>query len=193
MPGLRRPRHTQRRAARTARSSRCDRHAAQQVHLRLGHRLLVALHLLHEDVRLPQHPWTRERHRHGRQNRQSRPLGLGGDGRRRLAGHRRQPLHPCHPPQRQPQRHSLQQRDLRPHERTVLPDFEARQDHQDFALRHGRKTVQPGRAGDRRERHVLRPLDRRRSKPHERVSRRSGQASGHVGYGVSPELRDLQR
>ncbi len=40
------------------------------------------------------------------------------------------------------------------------PHFEAGQNHQDLALRHGRKAVQPRRTGHRRQRHVLRPLDR---------------------------------
>ena len=58
-------------------------------------------------------PRPRQCRGHGRQGRQSRPERLGLHRRRRLAGHRRQPLHPRHPAQRRSQLHPLQQRDLR--------------------------------------------------------------------------------
>ena len=90
-------------------------------HVRVGHRLLVAVHLLHEDLRVPFGARPRQRRGHGRQGRQPAPQRLGHHGRRRLAGHRRQPLHTRHPPQCRPERHTLQQRDLRPHQGAVLP------------------------------------------------------------------------
>ena len=190
---MRRPRHPQRRTARAARDRRRDRHAAQSFHVRVGHRLLVAVHLLHEDLRVPFGARPRQRRGHGRQGRQPAPQRLGHHGRRRLAGHRRQPLHPRHPPQRGPQRHPVQQRDLRPHEGPVLPHFEAGQDHQDLALRNGREAVQPRRTGHRRQGHVLRPHDRHGGRPLEGVHDRRGQTYGHVGDRSVAELRDFQR
>ena len=86
MPRMRRPRHPQRRAARAARNSRRHRHAAQHVHVRVGHRMLVALHLLHENLRVPLRTRPRKRRGDGRQGRQPAAQRLGHHGRRRLAG-----------------------------------------------------------------------------------------------------------
>ena len=97
------------------------------------------------------------------------------------------------PPQHQPQRGPVQQRDLRSDQRSVLADLEAGQNHQDLALRYGRKAVQPRRTGDRRERHLLRPFDRHGGESDQRVSDRSGETSGYVGHRSSAKLRDLQR
>ena len=190
---MRRPRDFERRAARAARNRRRARHAPQPVHVRVGHRMLVAVHLLHEDLRVPLRARARQRRGDGRQDGQPAPLGVGHHRRRRLAGHRRQPLHPRHPPQRGPQRHPVQQRDLRPHEGPVLPHFEAGQDHQDLALRNGREAVQPRRTGHRRQGHVLRPHDRHGGRPLERMHDRRGQTYGHVGDRSVAELRDFQR
>ena len=193
MPRMRRPRHPQRRTARAARDRRRDRHAAQPFHVRVGHRLLVAVHLLHEDLRVPFGARPRQRRGHGCQGRQPAPQRLGHHGRRRLAGHRRQPLHTRHPPQCRPERHTLQQRDLRPHQGAVLPHLEAGQDHQDLALRHGRKAVQPRRTGDRRQRHVLRPLGRHGGAAFEGVHGGRCDAQRHVGDRSTAKLRDFQR
>ena len=118
---------------------------------------------------------------------------LGHHRRRRLAGHRRQPLHPRHPPQRGPQRHSVQQRDLRPDQRPVLPHFEAGQDHQNLALRHGREAVQPRRTGDRRQGHVLRPVGGHGGGTFEGVHGGRRDAQRHVGSRSTAKLRDIQR
>ena len=190
---MRRPRDFERRAARAARNRRRARHAPQPVHVRVGHRMLVAVHLLHEDLRVPLRARARQRRGDGRQDGQPAPLGVGHHRRRRLAGHRRQPLHPRHPPQRGPQRHSVQQRDLRPDQRAVLPHFEAGQDHQDLALRHGREAVQPRRTGDRRQGHVLRPVGGHGGGTFEGVHGGRRDAQRHVGSRGPAELRDIQR
>ena len=181
MSRMRRPRHPECRAARTAGNSRRARHAPQPVYVRLGHRMLVAFHLLHEDLRVPLRARTRQCHSDGREDGEPAPERLGDDGRRRLAGHRRQPLYPRHPPQRGPQRHPVQQRNLRSDQRPVLAHVETGQDHEDLALRNGREAVQPRRTGDRLERHVLRPFDRHGSRAFEGMYDRRSQAQRHVG------------
>ena len=161
VPRMRRPRNSERRTARAARNRRRR--------LDTPHNLFTFMSGIGCSSRFIYYMKTFGFHSvHGRANAVAtgvktanpRLERLGHHGRRRLAGHRRQPLHPRHPPQRRPQRHPLQQRDLRPDQRAVLPHLEAGQDHQDLALRHGRKAVQPRRTGDRRQRHVLRPHGR---------------------------------
>ena len=70
----------------------------------------------------------------------------------------------------------------------VLPHFEAGQDHQDLALRHGREAVQPRRTGHRRQGHVLRPHDRHGGRPLEGVHDRRGHA--HTGMSVIEALQN---
>ena len=188
MPRLRRPRHPQCRAARPARNRRCARCPPQPLYLHLGYRMLVAVHLLHEDLRVPLRARTRHGRRHGRQDRQPPPLGVGDDRRRRLPGHRRKPLHPRHPPQCRPQCHPLQQRDLRTHQGAVLPHLEAGQDHQDVALRNRREALQPRRTGHRRQGYVLRPYGRHGGAVDEGVSRGGRPTQGNVGL-RAPSIR----
>ena len=193
VPRMRRPRSAERRATRHARNRRCARHVAQPVRLHFGHRLLVALHLLYEDLRVPHDPRPRQCRGHGRQGRQSRPERLGLHRRRRLAGHRRQPLHPRHPAQRRSQLHPLQQRDLRTDQRAVLAHDQAGQGHQDLALRHDRKAVQSRRTGHRRQGDLLRPHGGRRRRADQVVPAGRRTPSGDVGGRMSGQLRDLQQ
>ncbi len=88
--------------------------------VRLRHRLLVALPLLHGDLRLPHHPRPRAGGCHGREAGQSRARRLGRHRRRRCAVDRRQ-SHDAHAaPQPRLPDPAVQQRDLRPDEGPVF-------------------------------------------------------------------------
>ena len=123
-------------AAVTTRSSpRCSVHArarpaAGEHRVRLRHRLLVAVPVLHEHLRdaLDPRPRAGDRDRAG--GVPAGPVGVGGHRRRRRAVDRRQPPDPRAAPQRQPQDPAVQQPDLRADQGPVLPDLRARQDHQ---------------------------------------------------------------
>ena len=119
--------------------------------------------------------------------------GDGDHRRRRLAGHRRQPLHPRHPAQRRSQLHPLQQRNLRTDQRAVLAHDQAGQGHQDLALRHDRKAVQSRRTGHRRQGDLLRPHGGRRRGADQVVPAGRRTPSGDVGGRMSGQLRDLQQ
>ncbi len=126
-----------------------------------GHRLLVAPALLHQQLRLPHHPRTRGGYRHGREGGQSRPHRVANHRRRRLPGHRRQPLHPQCAPQRGLERAAVQQPDIRPHQGPILPHHEEGLRHQVVALRHGGTPLPPRRTHHRGTRHFLCPHPRR--------------------------------
>ena len=68
--------------------------APREHRVRLRHRLLAAVPLLHEHVRVPHDPRPGAGHRHRASTDASRALGVGGDRRRRRPVDRRQPLHP---------------------------------------------------------------------------------------------------
>ena len=89
------------------------RHPARANRVRLGDRLRRALPVLHADLRdaLDPRPGAGDRDR--ARNGASRPLGLGGHGRRRRALDRRQPPDPRAAAQRRLQDPALQQPDLR--------------------------------------------------------------------------------
>ena len=83
-----------------------------------------------------------------------RPVGLGGDRRRRRAVDRRQPPDPRVAPQREPEDPAVQQPDLRTDQGPVLPDLRDRQDHQVDADGLAGQPVQPGVGGARRRGHL---------------------------------------
>ena len=126
VPGLRRLRDPRGRPGLHARA----RAGPGEHRLRLRHRLLVPLPVLHEHLRdaLDPRPRPGDRHRPGRLA--AGPVGVGGHRRRRRAVHRRQPPDPRAAPQREPEDPAVQQPDLRPDQGPVLPHLRGRQDHQ---------------------------------------------------------------
>ena len=127
-----------------------------------GHRLLVALPVLHGHLRdaLDPRPRAGDRDRPG--GLAPRPVGVGRHRRRRRAVHRRQPPDPRAAPQREPEDPAVQQPDLRPDQGPVLPHLRARQDHQVDADGLAGLAVQPGLARAGRRGVVRRPHDRLR-------------------------------
>ena len=91
VPGLRRLRDPRRRAEAACPSSGMP---AREDRVRLRHRLLQPLPVLHEHLRLPHHPRARARVRHRAEGAAPGPEGLGRHRRRRRAVDRRQPPHP---------------------------------------------------------------------------------------------------
>jgi hypothetical protein len=142
------------------------RHPARELRLHLRHRLLQPLSVLHGNLRHAQHPRPRAGHRQRPQAGAARAVGVGGDRRRRRAGHRRQPLHPRHAAQRRPEDPPVQQPHLRPHQGPVQPDLRAGQEDQDHAAWQHRPALQPGRRGAGRRRHLRRPHGGQRPRPH---------------------------
>ena len=134
VPGLRGLRHPRRGADSLARAG----HPAREDGVRLRHRLLQPLPVLHEHLGF--HTI------HGRAPavatglKMARPDldGLGGHRRRRRALHRRQPHHPHAAPQRRPQDPALQQPHLRVDQGPVFADVRAGQEDQVDAVRLGR-------------------------------------------------------
>ena len=119
MPGLRRLLDPRERAEGDARARR----AARELRVRVGHRLLEPLPLLHEHLRLPHDPRPRAGVRDRHQGAPAGALGVGRDGRRRRPLDRRQPPAAHDPPQRRPPDPALQQPHLRPHQGPVLADL----------------------------------------------------------------------
>ena len=72
--------------------------------VRLRHRLLEPVPVLHEHLRHPQHPRSRPGHRHRAGGRPPRPRRVGDHRRRRRPVDRRQPPHPRAAPQRRTSR-----------------------------------------------------------------------------------------
>ena len=103
-------------------------HSPRELRLRLGHRLLLAVPLLREHLRLPRHPRPRAGHRHGREVRQPGALGLGGHRRRRRPVDRHQPPDPLPAPQPRRQDPAVQQPHLRPDQGPVLAHLRVRQE-----------------------------------------------------------------
>ena len=100
-------------------------HPAREHRLHLRHRLLQPVSLLHEHLRLPQHPRPRPDDRDRPESVAAGPDRLGRHRRRRRPVDRRQPPDPRPAPQRRPQDHPLQQRNLRPDQGPVLADLAA--------------------------------------------------------------------
>ena len=98
------------------------RRAAREHGVRVGHRLLEPLPVLHEHLRHPQHPRAGAGHRHRPGHGPARPRRVGDHRRRRRAVDRRQPPHPRAAPQRQPHDPAVQQPDLRADQGPVLAD-----------------------------------------------------------------------
>ena len=92
----------------------------ENIGVRLRHRLLQPVPVLHEHVRVPHHPRPRAGDRDRPQDGPARPAGVGGHRRRRRPLDRRQPPHPRAAPQRGPQDPALQQPDLRADQGPVL-------------------------------------------------------------------------
>ena len=146
--------------------------ATREHRVRLRHRLLVPLPVLHEHLRdaLDPRPRPGDRDRPG--HHPPRPVGLGRHRRRRRAVDRRQPPDPRAAPQRQPQDPAVQQPDLRPDQGPVLPHLRGRQGHQVDPDGLARPPVQPGVAGARRRGDVRRAHDRLRPQaPHRGAAR----------------------
>jgi hypothetical protein len=96
--------------------------------VRLGDRLLVAVSLLREHVRVSHHSRPRAGDRHGRQMRQPGPVGLGRHRRRRRAVDRHQSPDPHDPAKPRLEHPAVQQPDLRLDQGAVLADFRIRQE-----------------------------------------------------------------
>ena len=122
MPGLRRLRDPQQRAKGYAGPG----HSARKGGFCFRHWLLVAISLLHEHLRLSQHPRTRAGDCDGNQIRQSRTQRLGDYGRRRRAVNWRQSFHARAAAQPGHQLHSFQQPHLWFDERTVQSNLSLR-------------------------------------------------------------------
>ena len=91
--------------------------------LRFRYRMRVAFPLLHGDLWLPYDPRPGAGRGHGHQNRQPGARRLGGDGRRRRSVDRRQSPAARAQAQCRHADSAFQQRDLRPHQGSVLADF----------------------------------------------------------------------
>ncbi len=189
MPGLRGLRHPPRGPDAHARAGCEDRGRR----VRLGHRLLQPLPVLHEHLRHPQHPRPRpgDRHRGGRGP--ARPRRVGDHRRRRRPVDRRQPPHPRPAAQRQPHDPAVQQPDLRLDQGPVLTDLRAGQGHEVDAVRVGRHAVQPALGGSRRRSHVRRTHARPRPQAHDRDLPGRPRPQGRGVRGDPPELQRLQR
>ena len=125
-------------------------HPAGEDRVRHGHRLRGALRLLHGHLRDARHPRPRAGARDRRGDVAARPVGLGGQRRRRRALDRRQPPDPRAAPQRAAEDPAVQQPDLRADQGPVLADERGGQGHQVHAVRLAGPPVQPGLAGARR-------------------------------------------
>ena len=161
MPGLRRPCGGQHPSESDGRTG----HRSQGHGRNLRYRLLVPSALLHGHLRLPHHPRTRSRHRHGCKGSQPPLVRMADHRRRRLHGHRRQPLHPLGASQRGHQRHPAQQQDLRSDQGTVLPHLGTWIRLEILALRYGGRSLYPGRAHLGCTGQLLRPFARRGNEP----------------------------
>ena len=118
MPGLRRLCGAEGRAADHA----GPRRRAREDGVRLRHRLLEPLSLLHGDLRLPHHPRPRAGVRDRHQARQSRARRVDHHRRRRRAVDRRQPHDARAAPQPRLPDPAVQQRDLRPDQGPIFAD-----------------------------------------------------------------------
>ena len=161
--------------------------------VRVGHRLLGPVLVLHGHVRDARHPRPRAGagDRPGRRPR--RPVDLGHHGGRRRAVDRRQPPHPRAAPQRPDEDPDVQQPDLRAHQGPGVADLRARHGHQVDPVRRAGLAVQPARAGARRGGHVRRPHDRPRPPSHDRRAARRRRARGQRVRRDLPELPGIQR
>ena len=189
MPGLRRLRHPAGRPAADARARRGPREHG----VRLGHRLLQPVPVLHEHLRdaLDPRPGPGDRHRRG--GRPPRPRRVGHHRRRRRPVDRRQPPHPRPATQRQPDDPAVQQPDLRPDQGPVLAHVGDRQGHQVHADGLGRSAVQPAGRRPRRRGQLRRPHPRPRPQAHDGdVPGRPRPPRGVVRRDL-PELQRLQR
>ena len=164
VPGLRRLRRAHRRPDADARAGR----EARAGGVRVRHRLLQPVPVLHEHLRHPQHPRAGAGHRHRHRRGPAGPRRVGDHRRRRRAVDRGQPLHPRAAPQRQPHDPAVQQPDLRAHQGPVLAHVGAGQGHEVDALRQPRSALQPAGGGARRRGHLRRPHPRPRPQAHDR-------------------------
>ncbi len=167
--------------------------AAREDRLHLRHRLQQPLSVLHEHLRLPQHPRPRAHDRHRAARDEPGAQGLRRHRRRRRPEHRRQPPAPRHAPQRRHQDRPLQQPHLRTDEGPVLADVGVRQAHQELAGRCCRHAAAPAQRRDQRGGVVRRPLTRHRPEAPVRDTRARRPAQGDVVRRGLPELQRLQR
>ncbi len=186
---LRRPRHSDAGAERAAQAG----HSAGEVLLRLGHRLLVAVSLLSEHLRISRHPRPRAGGRHGREVRPPRPFRVGHHRRRRQSLHRHQPFHPLPAAEPRSQHPAVEQPDLRSDQGPVFAHVRVRQEDQ----------VQPlgnDRAADPSDRdrlgggsHLRGPLGGRQPAAPGADAGSGGAAQGRVVCRDPARLRGLQR
>ena len=106
--------------------------------VRVGHRLLQPVPVLHGHLRVPRHPRPGPGDCHRRQTGPARFAGVGYHRRRRCPVHRRQPPDARHPAERQPQNRAVQQPDLRADQRPILAHQPLGFPHEKHALRLGR-------------------------------------------------------
>ena len=169
-----------------------DRRDSREHRVRQRHRLLVALPLLHGDLRLPHDPRPRARGRDRREARQPRARRLDHHRRRRCAVDRRQPHDAPHPPQPRLPGATVQQRDLRAHQGTVLADQPDRHAFAVDALWIGRPAGEPLRLRARRRRPLHRARHRYAQEPARRAQARACQHRHELCRDL-PELHRLQR
>ncbi len=191
VPRLRRLLHPQQHEEGDAR----PRHPAREDRVRLRHRLLQPLPVLHEHLRHPLDPRPRAGGGDRPQGVEPRPERVGHHRRRRRPLDRRQPLDARHPPQPRPQHHPVQQPHLRPDEGAVLARPRAL----------GKKTKSTPMGVDRQPAShplslaiaprgdVRRPRDRHRHQAPRHDGRGGGRAQGRQLRRGLPELQHLQR
>ena len=178
--------------ARAAAHARARR-AAGEPGVRVRHRLLEPLPVLHEHLRHPQHPRARARGRDGRRARPARPRRLGHHRRRRRPLDRWQPPDPRAAPQREHDDPALQQPDLRAHQGPVLADERGREGHEELAVRLARPPVQPDLGRARRGGDLRRPHPRHGPQAHAGGLPARPRAPGCRVRRDLPELQRLQR
>ena len=143
-------------------------HAAGENGVRVGHRLLQPVSLLHEHLRHPLDPRPGPGRGHGAEGHPARPVRVGHHRRRRRAEHRRQPPDARHPPQPGHQHRAVQQPHLRADQGAVFAHVAAGQDDQEHADGGDRQSSAPAVDRHRLRGHVRRPLDRHQHQAPER-------------------------
>ena len=189
MPGVWRLLDPHRRADADARAQR----EAREHGLRVGHRVLEPLPVLHEHLRRARHPRARSGDRDRRRDGPTRPRRVGDHRRRRRPVDRWQPPHPRAAPQREPHDPALQQPDLRLDEGPVLADERGRQGHEVDAVRFARLPVQPREPRARRRGRVRRSHPRHGSQAHDGDVPSRARPQGRCVRRDLPELQRLQR
>ena len=127
----------------------------------------LAVPVLHEHLRYPQHPRPGPGRGHRDRRRPPRSRRVGDHRRRRRPVDRREPPHPRPAPEREPHDPAVQQPDLRAHQGSVLAHLRGGQGHQVDALRLGGHPVQPHQPGPRGGGDLRGPHPRPRPQAHD--------------------------